>query len=59
MAAENGRQIDQDPSVSDSSKQNVDGSQMSALTNLLVVVGFAFFAWTVSYIVSTLSEEQG
>ncbi|XP_050733901.1 ubiquitin-conjugating enzyme E2 J2-like [Eriocheir sinensis] len=58
-ASENGRQIDQDPTISDSSQQNMDGSQMSALTNLLVVVGFAFFAWTVSYIVSTLSEEQG
>ncbi|KAK8736122.1 hypothetical protein OTU49_004833 [Cherax quadricarinatus] len=58
-AAESGSQSDGGPTSNDSTNQNLDASQMSALTNLLVVVGFALFAWTVTYVVSTLSEEEG
>ncbi|KAK3849177.1 hypothetical protein Pcinc_044056 [Petrolisthes cinctipes] len=58
-ALENGNPSERDASTNDSRKQNPDAAQMSALTNLLVVVGFAVFAWTVRYIVSTLSEEEG
>lgn len=58
-AAETGNQSDRGPTSNGSANQNLDASQMSALTNLLVVVGFALFAWTVTYVVSTLSEEEG
>lgn len=58
-ALENGNPSERGASTNDSRKQNPDAAQMSALTNLLVVVGFAVFAWTVTYIVSTLSEEEG
>ncbi|KAG7155080.1 ubiquitin-conjugating enzyme E2 J2-like [Homarus americanus] len=58
-AAESGNQSDRGQTSNDSANQNLDASQMSALTNLLVVVGFALFAWTVTYVVSTLSEEEG
>lgn len=50
---------DSSKSKSDSLHRGPDGAaQMSALTNLAVVVGFAIFAWTVKYVVSTLSEEE-
>ncbi|XP_071553003.1 ubiquitin-conjugating enzyme E2 J2 [Panulirus ornatus] len=58
-ATETGSQSDRGPTSNGSANQNLDASQMSALTNLLVVVGFALFAWTVTYVVSTLSEEEG
>lgn len=58
-AAETGNQRDKGPASNESTNQNLDAIQMSALTNLLVVVGFALFAWTVTYVVSTLSEEEG
>lgn len=57
-AAETGSEHDNGPASNDSN-QNLDAIHMSALTNLLVVVGFALFAWTVTYVVSTLSEEEG
>ena len=49
---------DSSNSNSDSLHRGPDGAQMSSLTNLLVVIGFAIFAWTVKYVVSTLSEEE-
>jgi len=49
---------DSSNSNSDSLHRGPDGAQMSSLTNLLVVLGFAIFAWTVKYVVSTLSEEE-
>ncbi|CAL4093273.1 unnamed protein product, partial [Meganyctiphanes norvegica] len=47
---------DSSNSNSDSLHRGPDGAQMSSLTNLLVVLGFAIFAWTVKYVVSTLSR---
>lgn len=38
---------------------NLDPSQVSALTNILVIVGFAVFAWTVKYVINSLGEEDG
>ncbi|MPC66467.1 hypothetical protein E2C01_060615 [Portunus trituberculatus] len=40
-ATESGRPSDQDLASNDSSKQNVDSSQMSALTNLLIELFFS------------------
>ena len=49
---------DSSNSNSDYLHRGPDGAQMSSLTNLLVVMGSAIFAWTVKYVVSTLSEEE-
>ncbi|XP_037787246.1 ubiquitin-conjugating enzyme E2 J2-like [Penaeus monodon] len=58
-AIETGSLSEKDRTNSDSGNQNLDASHMSALTNLLVVVGFALFAWTVKYVMSTLSDNEG
>lgn len=58
-AAEVSCQNRRNSSSNDNLNRNGEASQMSALTNLLVVIGFALFALTVKYVVSSLSEDEG
>ena len=35
---------------------NTDQNNLAAVTNLMVIVGFAFFAYAVKYVISTIND---
>ena len=58
-SSENGSLANGNLSKGGGSNPNSDASQMSAITNLLVIIGFAIFAWTVKYVINSLGEDNG
>ncbi|KAB7495162.1 Ubiquitin-conjugating enzyme E2 J2 [Armadillidium nasatum] len=47
------------PKAGHRNSSNLDPSQMSAFTNVVVILGFAVFAWAVKYVISSIGEENG
>ncbi|MCL4134237.1 UNVERIFIED_CONTAM: hypothetical protein GTU68_044799, partial [Idotea baltica] len=46
-------------SGNESNSSKLDSSQVSALTNVFVIMGFAIFALTVKYVINSIGEENG